>query len=418
MKVDLGSQTYASGKIGSVTPLCVVPVVAGDSIAMRSLQVMEMRPFVRGIVLDAQIDTCTFFVPHRHIYGADWIKFLREGRDTSVVFPERTTSHIPRFIPWLERQDNLPAWLADGYFKIWNRYFRPPNQGIAEINEMPSTLPAEWREFGYPAAHLPAVWNGGIETQPTDAQRELDVSGGTLDLIDLADKANEYASQLDRDWMGNYYSDMLKVVWHGHAGTDADQRPTLVWHDTQMSSGQNIYGTSGSNLASNAGKSHAVVNHSFPKRFFGEHGALWTVQVVRFEPVHQREIHFLSASGKTSYGEFACDPRYISGQPPVLHNVQDFFDTQQTNDLFYQGFGQWYRSQPNWVSYNVENLDAYPFMSSVPADYEDTSLVKMQDYDKIFQGGGQFHWEARTGFDVSCDRAIPSTMSTAYTGAP
>lgn len=416
--ISLGNLTHAAGKIGSVTPLNVIPVVAGDSISMDSMIVLELRAYVRGIVLDAQVDTCTFFVPHRHIYGQDWIDFLREGRDTSITFPERNTSHIPRFLPWMERQTDLPAYMTDGYFRIWSRYFRPPNQGIPEIMQIPATLPVEWREFGWPAAHLPSIWNGGVRTQPSDAQRELDVSGGVVDMVDLTDKSNEYASQLDRDWMGNYYNDMLKVVWHGHSGTDADERPTLIWHNSQRTSGQNIYGTSATNLAANAGRSHAVINHSFPKRFFGEHGMLWTVQVVRFDPIHLREKHYLSASGKSTYAELACDPRFISGQKPVLHNVKDFFETAQNNDLFYQPYGQWYRYQPNWVSYNIEQLKSYPYMRNVPSNDTQAALIQMQDYDQIFSGGGQLHWEARSGFDVDVDRAIPPAMQTAYNGAP
>jgi len=416
--LDLSNITHTAGKIGSVTPIHVLPVVAGDTIDFNAAAVLEMRAYKRGIVLDAQVDVATFFVPHRHIYGDSWIDYLREGRDTVVTFPERSTSHIPRFLPWCERQTELPAWLTDSYFRIWSRYYRPPNQGIAEINELPSQLPVEWREFGWPAANLPAIWNSGVKTQPTAAQRELDVSGGQLDMIDLADKANEYASALDRDWQGNYYTDLLKTIWGGSASKDADQRPTLVWHDSQNTSGQNIYGTGGTNLAANAGRSHAVINHRFPRRFFPEHGTLMTLACLRFEPVNVKEMHYLANSGKTGYADFACDPRFISGQAPVQHNVQDFFETAQTTQLMYQPHSQWWRMQPNWVSLNISDLKGYPYATEVPSNDDQTVLVNMSDFDDIFTGGDQFHWECRTGIDLNVNRAIPSPMQTAYNGAP
>src|SRR5437764_14147726 len=32
-----------------------------------------------GLAIDSTVDIFTFYVPHRHVYGEQWIKFMKDG---------------------------------------------------------------------------------------------------------------------------------------------------------------------------------------------------------------------------------------------------------------------------------------------------------------------------------------------------
>src|SRR5436305_5224977 len=35
--------------------------------------------FRSGLAIDSTVDIFTFYVPHRHVYGEQWIKFMKDG---------------------------------------------------------------------------------------------------------------------------------------------------------------------------------------------------------------------------------------------------------------------------------------------------------------------------------------------------
>src|SRR5262245_64350876 len=38
----------------------------------------------RGLAIDSTVDIFTFYVPHRHVYGEQWIKFMKDGVNATV----------------------------------------------------------------------------------------------------------------------------------------------------------------------------------------------------------------------------------------------------------------------------------------------------------------------------------------------
>lgn len=416
---DLGNYTHTVGKIGRLAVQNLLPVYPGDSLSYSANFMLQMKPFVRGIQIDAVIDIVTTFVPMRHIYGQNWIDFITEGRDTSVILPSRSVTHVPSYLPWGRSQiTGIPAWKADGYYRNWSRLFRPPNQGVDEILTIPNDhSDAQMRVFGQPCAHLEAIWNGGVDTQPTAAQQEVDASGNSVNLVELDEAAGELKAALQRDWNGAYYTDVLRSFWRGRAGTDADERPTVLNHQRINTDGVNVYGTGSNNLAEMAGRGQAIFNHGFPRRFFGEHGHVWTFVLVRFPAIHEREVHYLAKIGSPSYDEIAMEPDLVMRKAPVRHEVQDFFEGNGTQELFFQPYGQWYRYQPNIIHNQISYLNAYPYMKDVPSNKRDVALVRSQEYDDIFLAASQFHFDSQADFIVECDRMIGSTMSGAFVGA-
>src|SRR5256885_12252114 len=46
---------------------------------MDAVGALRLSPLRRGLAIDSTVDMCTFYVPHRHVYGEQWIKFMKDG---------------------------------------------------------------------------------------------------------------------------------------------------------------------------------------------------------------------------------------------------------------------------------------------------------------------------------------------------
>src|SRR5258708_29356404 len=68
-----------SGQIGRLITISTTPVIAGDSFEMDAVGALRLSPLRRGLAIDSTVDIFTFYVPHRHVYGEQWIKFMKDG---------------------------------------------------------------------------------------------------------------------------------------------------------------------------------------------------------------------------------------------------------------------------------------------------------------------------------------------------
>src|SRR5260370_23034268 len=63
---------------------------AGDSFEMDAVGALRLSPLRRGLAIDSTVDIFTFYVPHRHVYGEQWIKFMKDGVNAT---PLPTVNH-------------------------------------------------------------------------------------------------------------------------------------------------------------------------------------------------------------------------------------------------------------------------------------------------------------------------------------
>src|SRR5207244_587566 len=64
---------------GRLFTLSTPPVIAGASFEMDAVGALRLSPLRRGLAIDSTVDIFTFYVPHRHVYGEQWIKFMKDG---------------------------------------------------------------------------------------------------------------------------------------------------------------------------------------------------------------------------------------------------------------------------------------------------------------------------------------------------
>src|SRR6476646_7851865 len=79
MPHDLSHLGFLAGQIGRLITISTTPVIAGDPFEMDAVGALRLSPLRRGLAIDATVDIFTFYVPHRHVYGEQWINFMKDG---------------------------------------------------------------------------------------------------------------------------------------------------------------------------------------------------------------------------------------------------------------------------------------------------------------------------------------------------
>src|SRR4051794_30886803 len=96
---------------------------------MDAVGALRLSPLRRGLAIDSTVDIFTFYVPHRHVYGEQWIKFMKDGVNATPLPSVNTTGYIDHaaFLATINPDTNkLPKLLFQGYLNIYNNYFKAP----------------------------------------------------------------------------------------------------------------------------------------------------------------------------------------------------------------------------------------------------------------------------------------------------
>src|SRR5207249_10828088 len=79
MPHDLSHLGFLAGQIGRLITISTTPVIAGDSFEIDAVGALRLSPLRRGLAIASTVAIFIFYVPHRHVYGEQWIKFLMDG---------------------------------------------------------------------------------------------------------------------------------------------------------------------------------------------------------------------------------------------------------------------------------------------------------------------------------------------------
>src|SRR5256714_14418194 len=78
MPHDLSHPGFLAGPIGRLITISTTPVIGGVSFEMVAVGALRLSPLRRGLAIDSTVDIFTFYVPHRHVYGAHGFKFMKD----------------------------------------------------------------------------------------------------------------------------------------------------------------------------------------------------------------------------------------------------------------------------------------------------------------------------------------------------
>src|SRR5256714_14323306 len=93
MPHDLSHLGFLAGQIGRLITISTTPVIAGDSFEMDAVGALRLSPLLRGLAIDSTVDIFTFYLPHRHVSGQPWTKFIQGGANTTPL----PAVHTPRY---------------------------------------------------------------------------------------------------------------------------------------------------------------------------------------------------------------------------------------------------------------------------------------------------------------------------------
>src|SRR6478672_11142517 len=158
MPHDLSHLGFLAGQIGRLITISTTPVIAGDSFEMDAVGDLRLSPLRRGLAIDSTVDIFTFYVPHRHVYGEQWFKFLQDGVNATP----------------------LPTVNSTGY--IDHAAF------LGTINPDPNTNPNELNQddarYGFRCCHLKNIWTAPLPPE-TELSRQMTTSTTSIDIMGL-----------------------------------------------------------------------------------------------------------------------------------------------------------------------------------------------------------------------------------------
>src|SRR6476659_5139635 len=119
MPHDLSHLGFLAGQIGRLITISTTPVIAGDSFEMDAVGALRLSPLRRCLAIDSTVDIFTFYVPHRHVYGEQWIKVMKDGVNATPLLWRRLTLLVIFTIPlFLARLNLIPIKSLSICFRV------------------------------------------------------------------------------------------------------------------------------------------------------------------------------------------------------------------------------------------------------------------------------------------------------------
>src|SRR5450631_3877340 len=389
MPHDLSHLGFLAGQIGRLITISTTPVIAGDSFAMDAVGALSLSPLRRGLALDSTVDIFTFYVPHRPVYGEQWIKFMKDGVNATPLPTVNTTGYIDHaaFLGTINPDTNkIPKHLFQGYLNIYNNYFKAPwMPDRTEAN--PNELNQDDARYGFRSCHLKNIWTAPLPPE-TELSRQMTTSTIYIDIMCLqAAYANLHTDQ-ERDYFMQRYHDVISS-FGGKTSYDADNRPLLVMRSNLWASGYDVDGTDQTSLGQFSG---------------------------RVPPTATKEIQYLNAKGALTYTDIAGDPVLYGNLPPREISMKDVFRSGNSSKKFKIAEGQWYRYAPSYVSPAYHLREGFPFIQEPPSgDLQERVLIRHHDYDQCFQSVQLLQWNSQVKFNVTVYRNLPTTRDSIMT---
>src|SRR3989475_13111168 len=164
MPHDLSHLGFLAGQIGRLLTISTTPVIGGGSFEMDAVGALRLSPLRRGLAIGSTVDIFIFDVPHRHVYGEQWIKLMKDGVNDTPLTTVNTTGYIAHaaFLGTITPDTNkIPKHLFQGYLRIYNNYFKAPwmpNRTEANPNEVNQT----YDRYAFRSCHLKNIWTAPL----------------------------------------------------------------------------------------------------------------------------------------------------------------------------------------------------------------------------------------------------------------
>lgn len=417
---NLSHGGFGQMKLGRVFCIQCLPTLPGDQISWDGHVYIEMETLKHRLSLRARVDIATFWVPHRAT-DSNFEAMLVDGLDSATAL--QTTGNPTLAVEWLPywntNPTSKPNWYMNGPLQIFNRFFKPLTEDIADATwstgPWNGALSEDDFTFGFPAANLPeAIWTQTTNRDLAAADLEITL-GSELDLTEISEKQARLKTERHRQFEDVFYQGVVER-FGGSTTIDAEPRPEKIWHDSFFMGGEVIRGTDYMTIGNEGGKHIGRFRHRIPNRYIPEHGCIWTMGVVRYPPFSTTETHFLL--NHNDYLHLAADPDVIANYPPHALQVEDIFDTaSDTTQISHIPFGHWYRQQPNFAHTNYKDQKGFTFAQGTPSVDVGMNFYKTDIDIENFISHRFGHGRISVDWEINANRYLPPMEASVYAGA-
>src|SRR5690606_26222447 len=245
------------------------PVIAGDSFEMDAVGALRLSPLRRGLAIDSTVDIFTFYVPHRHVYGEQWIKFMKDGVNATPLPTVHTTGYIDHaaFLGTINPDTNkIPKHLFQGYLNIYNNYFKAPWMPD-RTKANPNALNLDDARYGFLCFHLKNIWIAPLPPE-TVLSVQFTTSSTSTDMLAVRAASANLHTDHDRAFFLQRYLDVISS-FGGGTSSDADNRPLLVMRSNLWASAYDVDVTDQTSLGQFSGRVQQTYKHSVDRKSAG-----------------------------------------------------------------------------------------------------------------------------------------------------
>src|SRR5699024_5675945 len=129
MTHDLFDLGLTAGQISGINTISTNQVNSSVCYSIYTVGALRRFPLRRELAVDYTVDIFNYHIPHRNVYGEQWIKFMKDGVNATPLPTVNTTGYIDHaaFLGTINPDTNkIPKHLFQGYLNIYNNYFKAP----------------------------------------------------------------------------------------------------------------------------------------------------------------------------------------------------------------------------------------------------------------------------------------------------
>src|SRR2546429_8668697 len=153
---------------------------------MDAVGALRLSPLRRGLAIDYSVVIFTFYVPHRHVYGEQWIKFMKDAVNAPPLPTVNTTGYIDHaaFLDTINPDTNkIPKHLFQGYLNIYTNYFKAP--WMPDRTEAhPTELHQDDARYAFRCCHLNNICTAPLPPA-TELSRQMTTSRTSIEILGL-----------------------------------------------------------------------------------------------------------------------------------------------------------------------------------------------------------------------------------------
>lgn len=361
-KVSRGGLTLKTSKIGKLNCLRQQLLMPGEKMNIGINGTIRLESLRERDVMRINAHMATFMTPLRWLV-TNWTDYVKQGPNTAETLETRANNDWSKLGLGAELLGGENTYLAafeDNVLRCFNEWYKWPEDADATRTD----LWAVGNEDGLSCVPLSAAWTRcRYSASPEDANDdEIDVSGATMAVQDLAETQARFRGAMKRDVLSfGRWMELVKEVWRGDPSREVDQVPIML---DQVEVGVNpreIPATDGASLGQWQSLFDFNVNHNINGVVAPEHCIVSTFLVIRFAPVLE-QAHPLARTHLLDWFEVTGDPEYLAAAQPVQVQRRDIFDTTSTTELGYLPAGWQWRCNHDVIGRRIDGRDSFPYM--------------------------------------------------------